>query len=233
MTDQPNNEETSTPTPYKGQYRKDVYEDDPKNADEIEDPVQTATPKNLMGSEKEVNYKKRYDDLKRHYDHKLNEWKTKEQTLMAEKKLGNTRLPKTPEELDDFRKKYPDVYDVVQSISTMNAESKVREIEGRLEELTEKEQDAIVRTAEQELLAIHPDFTNLRETDDFKQWLEDQPPSISDGLYKNNTDSRWASRVIDLYKADRGTRTRKTSSKPSAQSVTRTSRNRCNPEKRR
>ena len=66
MTDQPNNEETSTPTPYKGQYRKDVYEDDPKNADEIEDPVPTATPKNLMGSEKEVNYKKRYDDLKRH-----------------------------------------------------------------------------------------------------------------------------------------------------------------------
>ena len=224
MTDQPNNEETSTPTPYKGQYRKDVYEDDPKNADEIEDPVQTATPKNLMGSEKEVNYKKRYDDLKRHYDHKLNEWRTKEQTLMAEKKLGNTKLPKTPEELDDFRKKYPDVYDVVQSISTMNAESKVREIEGRLEELTEKEQDAIVRTAEQELLAIHPDFTELRETDDFKQWLEDQPPSISDGLYKNNTDSRWASRVIDLYKADRGTRTRKTSSKASAQSVTRTSR---------
>ena len=101
MTDQPNNEETSTPTPYKGQYRKDVYEDDPKNADEIEDPVQTATPKNLMGSEKEVNYKKRYDDLKRHYDHKLNEWRTKEQTLMAEKKLGNTKLPKTPEELDD------------------------------------------------------------------------------------------------------------------------------------
>ena len=143
---------------------------------------------------------------------------------MAEKKLGNTKLPKTPEELDDFRKKYPDVYDVVQSISTMNAESKVKEIEGRLEELTEKEQDAIVRTAEQELLAIHPDFTELRATEDFQQWLEEQPPSISDGLYKNNTDSRWASRVIDLYKADRGTRTRKTSSKASAQSVTRTSR---------
>ena len=59
MTDQ-QKEDKSTPTPYKGQYRKEVYEDDqPKNADEIEDPVkQTATPKNLMGSEKEVNYKK-------------------------------------------------------------------------------------------------------------------------------------------------------------------------------
>ena len=41
----------------------------------------------------------------------------------------------------------------------------MKEIEGRLEELTEKEQDAIVRTAEQELLAIHPDFTELRATE--------------------------------------------------------------------
>ena len=47
MTDQ--QKEESTPTPYKGQYRKDVYEDDPKNADDIEDPVPTATQKNLMG----------------------------------------------------------------------------------------------------------------------------------------------------------------------------------------
>ena len=221
MTDQ--QKEESTPTPYKGQYRKEVYKDDqPKNADEIDDPVQTtATPKNLMGSEKEVNYKKRYDDLKRHYDHKLNEWKSTEQTLKAEKKLGNTQLPKTPEELENFRQKYPDVYDVVQSISTMNAENKVREIEGRLEELTEKEQDAIVRTAEQELLSIHPDFSELRASEDFQNWLTDQPPSISDGLYKNNTDSRWASRVVDLYKADQ---TRVGKSKPSAQSVTRTRR---------
>jgi len=223
MTDQ-QEKENSTPTPYKGQYRQDVYEDDPKNADDIEDPVQTATPKNLMGSEKEVNYKKRYDDLKRHYDRKVNEWKSTEQTLKAEKKLGNTQLPKTPEELDQFRQKYPDVYDVVQSISTLNAENKVKEIEGRLEQLTEKEQDAIVRTAEQELLVNHPDFTELRATEDFQQWLEDQPPSISDGLYKNNTDSRWASRVIDLYKADRNTRTRRPSSKASSQSVTKTRR---------
>ena len=222
MTDQ-QKEENSTPTPYKGQYRKEVYEDDqPKNVDEIEDPVKTtATPKNLMGSEKEVNYKKRYDDLKRHYDRKLNEWRSTEQTLKAEKKLGNTQLPKTPEELEDFRKKYPDVYDVVQSISTLNAENKVKAIEDRLEELSEREQDAVVQTAEQELLVNHPDFVELRASEDFQNWLQDQPPSISDGLYKNNTDSRWASRVIDLYKADR---TRVGRSRPSAQSVTKTRR---------
>ena len=76
-------------------------------------------------------------------------------------------------------------------------------------------------TAEQELLSIHPDFSELRASEDFQNWLTDQPPSISDGLYKNNTDSRWASRVVDLYKADQ---TRVGKSKPSAQSVTRTRR---------
>lgn len=222
MTDQ-QIEENTTPTPYKGQYRKEVYEDDqPKNADDIEDPVETATPKNLMGSEKEVNYKKRYDDLKRHYDRRVNEWKATEQTLKAEKKLGNTPLPKTADELEDFRKKYPDVYDVVSTISTMNADNKVKEIEERIERLSEKEEDAMVRTAEQELLADHPDFQELRASEEFQNWLTDQPPSISDGLYKNNTDSRWASRVVDLYKADQ-TRSKR-STKPSAQSVTKTRR---------
>ena len=39
---------------------------------------------------------------------------------------------------------------------------------------------------------------------EFGTWLEEQPPSIADGVTKNNTDAKWAARVIDLYKADKG-----------------------------
>jgi hypothetical protein len=35
-------------------------------------------------------------------------------------------------------------------------------------------------------------------------WLDEQPQSIADGIYKNNTDAKWAIRVLDLYKADNG-----------------------------
>ena len=67
----------------------------------------------------------------------------------------------------------------------MKASDRVKEIEGRLEALRVKEQEAIVQTAEQELLSLHPDFVTLREDQQFLNWLDEQPQSISDGIYKN------------------------------------------------
>jgi len=66
---------------------------------------------------KKVDFKKRYDDLKKHYDRKLGDWKSKEQSLKAEMLAGRTTYvaPKTPEELATFREDYPDVFDVVET----------------------------------------------------------------------------------------------------------------------
>ena len=50
----------------------------------------------------------------------------------------------------------------------------------------------------------HPDFSDLKTDEQFLLWLDQQPASIADGIYKNNRDSRWAIRVVDLYKADTG-----------------------------
>ena len=50
----------------------------------------------------------------------------------------------------------------------------------------------------------HPDFDEIKTDEKFLSWLQEQPESISDGIYKNNTDARWASRVLDLYKSDHG-----------------------------
>jgi len=54
------------------------------------------------------------------------------------------------------------------------------------------------------LLNAHPEFSELKTDEKFLMWLDQQPESISDGIYKNNKDSRWAIRVVDLYKADNG-----------------------------
>ena len=64
---------------------------------------------------KKADYKKRYDDLKKHYDTKLNEFKSREQELMANNAPQYT-APKTVEELEEFKAKYPDVYDVVETV---------------------------------------------------------------------------------------------------------------------
>ena len=133
-------------------------------------------------------------------------------------------MPKTAEELTQFKQNYPDVYDIVETISMQNADSRVQNIEERLEVLREQEQQALQRTAEQELLALHPDFVELKTDESFSEWLKDQPESISNGVLKNGTDHKWAARVIDLYKADSGTTQKKTKGRPSkaAESVTKT-----------
>ncbi len=56
-----------------------------------------------------------------------------------------------------------------------------------------------------------------------KVGLNTQPSSISDGVTKNSKDSKWAIRVVDLYKADNGlSKSRPNSTTSAAQSVTKT-----------
>jgi len=213
------NEQEQEPTPYQNDYRRDLSEptfDEEETADEIDDPVeatrqQLAQHEGLASSKKNGeqthDFKKRYDDLKRHYDNKLNEWKQEKELLAAKlsveaKKHDIQELPKTEEELSEFKEKYPDVYDVVETISSLQANERVREIEDKLNDLRVKEQEAVVQTAEKQLLNMHPDFTVLKESDVFLSWLDEQPSNIADGIYKNNTDVKWAARVIDLFKVD-------------------------------
>ena len=76
--------------------------------------------------------------------------------------------------------------------------------------------------AEAELLRYHPDFEDIRETDDFHNWVNEQPQSIQDALYENASDARTAARAIDLYKADKNITTKKktkTTDKDAARSV--------------
>ena len=214
-----NDNQDLEPTPYQGEYRRDIGKDDDLDADALEDPVYEATLQKQKNqslvtdkakTDKQAHdFKKRYDDLKRHYDTKLNEWKQEKQLFEAKlaveaKKHNIQELPKTEEELEHFKEKYPDVYDVVETISALKASERVKGIEDHLQELRGKEQEAVVKTAEKQLIQEHPDFVNLKEDENFLNWLNEQPVSISDGIYKNNTDVKWAARVLDLYKADAG-----------------------------
>tara|TARA_Y100000356_G_C11242350_1_gene281758 strand:+ start:659 stop:1534 length:876 start_codon:yes stop_codon:yes gene_type:complete len=196
---------------YKGKYREDVYlDDDEENVEEqqAQPEEEEQTEPSFVQGEAEVkhDYKKRYDDLKRHYDEKVQEFKDKEKqleaTLTEATRSQGISLPKTEEELVKFKEEFPDVYDVVETIATMKAGERAQILEQELETIREKEQNTRIQAAYQELINSHPDFNEIRQDEKFLGWLEEQPPSISDGILKNNTDARWASRVVDLYKAD-------------------------------
>ena len=63
-------------------------------------------------------------------------------------------------------------------------------------------------------MQLHPDFEEIRGSDDFHEWAEEQPSWVQNSLYENDTDAYSAARAIDLYKADRNL-TGKTKSKSS------------------
>jgi len=212
-------EEELEPTPYQGAYRKELDDPDPEtNPAEEEELPQAATSKEESNSfveqstkseQPEHNYKKRYDDLKKHYDAKIEEFKGKEQELLdlAKQASGggtNYTPPKTPEELTQFKEQYPDVYNVIETVAHSQAENKTKALQDEIKDLQGDRQRLTKEKAEQELLRLHPDFMDIKADENFITWLGDQPPSIADGVTKNNTDAKWAARVIDLYKADKG-----------------------------
>ena len=225
----------NNPSLYRGKYRNDVYKDDEE--EQVQDPTEEVATQEQEQQEEtfvsakkeetapEHDYKKRYDDLKRHYDQKIQEFKTEKQELESAMQQSNVNvpLPKTPEELEKFRQEYPDVYDVMETIASEKANQQAQGLQEELKTLRDREKENLVKVAYRELKTLHPDFEEIKTDEKFLQWLEEQPDTISDGVLKNNTNARLAARVIDLYKADMGVTTKKQSKKPNvsaAMSVT-------------
>ena len=172
---------------------------------------------------KKPDYKKRYDDLKKHYDSKLNEFKSREQELIEEATKNRTeyKAPKTEEELEQFKNQYPDVYEVVETVAHMQSETKAKVLEERLSKLQERENQLVRQSAEQRLMERHPDFEDIRNSDDFHGWAKEQPKVIQDWIYSNANDADLASRALDLFKKDFGIDIpkAKSSSKPTRKSA--------------
>ena len=206
---------------YRGKYREEVYKDDEEEVENEEqqaqsDPTeevatqeQTENSNSFLSPEKKesVDFKKRYDDLKKHYDGKLEEWKGEKQLLVDQiNAIQNSKAEvQTNDDLNDFKSKYPDVYEAIDKISSSKSERRVHKLEQELSVIKQKEEKLNKEKSYQELLRLQPDFETLKTNDDFVGWVDKQPESISDGIYNNNTDAKWASRVVDLYKADVGT----------------------------
>jgi uncharacterized phage infection (PIP) family protein YhgE len=207
---------------YKGKYRDEVYEDDDEEveaqSDDADPEEVSATQQGEHGEsfaaakkeqpEESHDYKKRYDDLKRHYDEKVNEFKQEINELKSAVRTSDVEMPqgipmpKTMEELQQFKDNYPEIFEVVQSVSAMQAQAQLSELQNEIGVIKEREKEMEKKKAYAELLQLHPDFDELKSSSEFLEWLDEQPESLSDGIYKNSTNARLAARVIDLYKAD-------------------------------
>ena len=226
MTNEVQKEETPNPYNYKKSWHEGndkpfesadgLYFDKPEDknklfkSNSIEEAVDpdNVNPEGLESKKdtpyKKPDYKKRYDDLKRHYDTKLNEFKHREEELLNQVQQPEYTAPKTEEELERFKTDYPDVYEVVETVAHMQSESKAKVLEERLSKLQQREQELIQKDAEKRLMDRHPDFEDIRNSDDFHAWAKEQPDSIQKWIYSNADDADLASRALDLFKRDIG-----------------------------
>jgi len=158
-------------------------------------------------SAEEKTFKKRYGDLRRYtqekeqeFQKKLNE--LKQQLDKATKK--EIKLPKSDADITEWAKEYPDVAAIVETIATKKAQEQSEDINKRIKEIDERDANSIKEKAEVELLRLHPDFADIRESDDFHDWADEQPKWVQNALYENDNDAKSAARAIDLYKSDKG-----------------------------
>ena len=191
---------------------------------ETEEPEQQEEQEAEPASAEEKTFKKRYSDLRRHQQKQAEEFKKeidelKRQLSTAAKK--EMKLPKSDEDIEEWAKEYPDVAAIVETIAMKKAREQAEALEDRMKAIDEMQLSATKEKAEAELMRLHPDFDEIRDSDDFHVWAEEQPKWVQDALYENDNDARSAARAIDLYKADRGIsgQKKKKSSKGAAEAV--------------
>ena len=184
---------------------KKLLEETTSDGQKEEDQDSTEEKEEPKGAE-ERTFKKRYGDLRRHSQEKEKEYQKKLQDLELQLSTATKKemkLPKSDEDIEAWTKEYPDVAKIVETIAIKKAREQSAELEDRIKRIDEMNESATKERAEVELLKIHPDFEDIRDSDDFHNWAEEQPKWVQDALYENDDDARSAARAIDLYKSDR------------------------------
>ena len=152
------------------------------------------------------DWEKRAKDSQRY----ISQLKEKQKLLEDEKsnletKLSKTEieaLPKTKEELEAYRKKNPELYDVLISMVGENAAKRDEILSKQLEDIQRKTTQMEKSQRLSTLLEKHPDALELQSDSKFGEWLDVQPDSIRALVESDNVES--VSLGIEKYKKDMG-----------------------------
>lgn len=175
----------------------------------------------LKGEEK--TYKKRYGDLRRHQQKVEQELKAQidELKTQLQGKKDGIALPKSDEDITAWMKKYPDVAGIVKALVAKETDQRLQSAKLDLDEIRKSQEEGKLQKARASIIKAHPDFEELEESDEFHDWVDEQPKWIADALFENPDQPDAVIRVLDLYKSDTsGLTPSKKAEKEAAKSVT-------------
>jgi hypothetical protein len=86
----------------------------------------------------------------------------------------------------------------VETVSHLQSQNEVKTLQEELESLKKANTTLQQKEAALELSKYHPDFEEIKESDDFHNWADTQPMEIKNWIYENNSNGALAARAIDL-----------------------------------
>lgn len=214
------------PNPYNA--RKEWHNTEDKefvNSDSLfvpQNPAPAATsedsgPDEQTATQMDDNYKKRYDDLKKHHDKTITQLRQEVRDLQAQMEVQQPQYvpPKTQEEVDAYRQNNPELTEVVETI----AHNQTEEIKEKLSKIEQRERQIMIKEAQAYLMNVHPDFEDIKNDPEFHSWAEAQPKKIQEWIYDNPYDGELAASAITLFKASKGTKTEDVEQNASTQTI--------------
>lgn len=203
---------------YQGDYKRlDTQEDTPDTQDaEGNDTVSTdptLTPE-------EETYKKRYGDLRSHQEKQNQRIKELESQLRASQRQ-EVRIPSSPDELEDFSRRYPDLYRHIRSVAMTELLDQKEDIKRETDELRGKLEATERELGLKLILKAHPDFEAVNASEEFQAWARIQPDQIRDWLFESS-DPVLCIKGLDLFKAEHNHKQKTRKREPGADSQIKT-----------
>lgn len=169
-------------------------------------PATPATPEASPTSAQvpEHDFKKRYTDLKTHYDTEVSDLRRKKDELERQLVQANTpklELPKTKEEMELYRKQYPEAMDVFQTLALETFSVQSANLRDQLEQVKSVQAEIKEKEAFNRLLELHPDAVEIRSSEKFRVWYDDQPVAIQK-ILAESSDVKAVGKQLTLYKLE-------------------------------
>ncbi len=159
-------------------------------------------------SPEEKTYAKRYADLRRESQRQKQEHDAKLKQMadkIAELEEGSgNKLPVSEAEINEWMAKYPELANAILFAADKTSTAKMKKLKDQLDKLEEQSLDVHREKAYLELKKRHPDVDDIRESQEFHDWVEGQPLNIQGWFYENETDFELAARGITLFKLETG-----------------------------
>lgn len=154
-------------------------------------------------SAEEKNWKKRYGDLRSHSQAEAETLKARIEELQKQNS-GEMKPPATEEELKAWSEQYPDAARIIETMVEAKATEKLSSVQSEFATLSDVEKELNRSKAEAKIAQSHPDYTTIRENDDFHKWAAKQPDFVQSALYEREDDPESVIWVLDNYKKDTG-----------------------------